>query len=166
MRVNRDVLYNTKRSNGLMDLALLTLSSTLAFAPAASNCSIFVQHPSYTLCNASCGHCFNAGGREGAVCSAGTQTGYLCPPSPEGEGKGAVLSAFACLDWSFGSKAMRAAEAAFAAEAHDSVYFGVGTFGTHDDEQMGLGACYRLTVDGVDRDIIAQSVNTGCTLHY
>ena len=60
---------------------------------------------------------------------------------------------------------MKKAERDFAekeslAEA-DKVYFGVGTFGTSDDAQQGLGACYRLSVEGVDRDLIVQSVNTG-----
>ena len=43
----------------------------------------------------------------------------------------------------------------------EDVFFGVGTFGTAADKQRGLGACYRLTVDGVTKDIIAQSINTG-----
>ena len=41
------------------------------------------------------------------------------------------------------------------------MFFGVGTYGTADDEQNGLGACYRLTAEGVAKDIIAQSINTG-----
>jgi hypothetical protein len=41
------------------------------------------------------------------------------------------------------------------------VYFGVGTYGRKDDDMHGLGMCVQLEVDGVDRDIIAQSINTG-----
>jgi len=65
------------------------------------------------------------------------------------------------MDWSFGSATMRKAEEAFNARAGESVYFGIGTYGTSADPQRGLGACYRLKVVGLDRDIIAQSVNTG-----
>ena len=53
-----------------------------------------------------------------------------------------------------------------------NVWFGVGTFGTSADAMQGLGACYRLVVretacydrmEGreLDRNVIAQSVNTG-----
>jgi len=57
---------------------------------------------------------------------------------------------------------MAAAESAFAARTGgDSVYFGVGTFGTSSDAQGGLGACYRVQVEGVDQDLIVQSINTG-----
>lgn len=107
-------------------------------------------------CAGGCGRCLNAGGRPGVKCKgAEGATGYLCPP----DGSGDV--AYACLDWTFGSAAMRAAEAAFAGEAGEAVYFGVGTYGTASDPQKGLGACYRMKVEGVDRDIIAQSINTG-----
>jgi hypothetical protein len=85
-------------------------------------------------------------------------TGYLCPPSPQGGD-----STFACIDWSFGSNAMRQAERSFAQQSGENVFFGVGTFGVdkESDPQQGLGACYRMTVEGVDKDIIAQSINTG-----
>lgn len=68
---------------------------------------------------------------------------------------------FACMDWTFGSSAMRMAEASFNKLNNEDVYFGVGTYGTAADPQDGLGACYRLRVKGVDKDIIAQSINTG-----
>ncbi|CAE7256970.1 ABHD10, partial [Symbiodinium sp. CCMP2456] len=55
---------------------------------------------------------------------------------------------------------MRSGEAQFQQQTGEKVYFGVGTYGTTTDPQRGLGACYRLKVEGVDRDIIAQSVNT------
>lgn len=90
---------------------------------------------------------------------AGGQTGYYCPPDPQDANGGDA--AFACMDWTFGSTALLAGEAAFRARTGDAVYLGVGTYGTSDDPQRGLGACFRLTVEGADRDIIAQSVNTG-----
>jgi len=89
--------------------------------------------------------CFNSGARAGVECSGGT--GYNCPAD----------NAYACMDWTFGSSAMRAAEAAHGGET----FFGVGTFGISSDPQRGLGACYRLKVAGVGKDIIAQSINTG-----
>jgi len=111
-------------------------------------------------CTSGCGRCFNAGARGGVMCNgAGGQTGYYCPADPSDAHGGDA--AFACIDWTFGSTAMRAAEASFNARASETVYLGVGTYGSSADEQRGLGACYRLTVEGVDRDIIAQSINTG-----
>merc|ERR1719229_665520 len=58
---------------------------------------------------------------------------------------------------------MRQAESAFAQQSGEDVFFGVGTFGVakEADPQQGLGACYRMTVEGVAKDIIAQSINTG-----
>lgn len=69
--------------------------------------------------------------------------------------------AFACMDWTFGSTSMRAAESSFLARTGNDVYFGVGTYGTSDDVQRGLGACYRMQVEGISKDLIVQSVNTG-----
>jgi len=68
---------------------------------------------------------------------------------------------FACMDWTFGSAAMRAAEISFNQNNGDDVRFGVGTFGTSDDPQRGLGNCYRVEVDGMDKPLILQSINTG-----
>ncbi|CAE7800392.1 Dnah7 [Symbiodinium sp. KB8] len=104
-----------------------------------------------------CGRCFNAGSRPGVMCASGGQSGYHCPAEPTGNGD----ATYACLDWTFGSAAMRSGEAQFQQQTGEKVYFGVGTYGTTTDPQRGLGACYRLKVEGVDRDIIAQSVNTG-----
>ena len=73
-----------------------------------------------------------------------------CPPTAQ------------CMDWTFGSSAMRRAEASYNGRSGSRpVYFGVGTYGTSDDAQQGLGACYRLSVAGVDRDLLLQSINTG-----
>lgn len=68
---------------------------------------------------------------------------------------------FACMDWTFGSVSMRAAETSFGKRTGEDVFFGVGTFGTGDDAQRGLGACYRIEVDGMDKDLLVQSINTG-----
>jgi len=65
------------------------------------------------------------------------------------------------MDWTAGSSAMLAAGAKLKARTGEDVWLGVGTFGTAADPQSGLGACYRLTVEGVQKDIIAQSINTG-----
>jgi hypothetical protein len=111
---------------------------------AAGNCSIYDQS-NYTLCSQNCGRCFNPGGRQGKLCPQGSTTGYLCQDP-----------AYACMDWTFGSKTLLAAEAAFGS----SVYFGVGSFGS-SDQMAGLGACFRMKVQGVDKDLIVQSINTG-----
>jgi hypothetical protein len=69
------------------------------------------------------------------------------------------------MDWTFGSQGMQQAEAAFKQRTGEDVYFGVGTFGTSDDVQRGLGACYRLQIGteggGVAKDLLLQSINTG-----
>lgn len=112
----------------------------------------------------SCARCFNPGARPGVMCkTGGGGVGYHCSAEPKGGND--VSATFACMDWTFGSNAMRSAEASFRAQAGQDVYFGVGTYGTSDDKQRGLGACYRLKVDGMDKDIIAQSINTGWDVH-
>lgn len=123
----------------------------------AAECSFYANDTVQNNCASDCGSCFNPGSRKGVKCNgAGSQTGYYCPA----DGDEGDLT-FACMDWTFGSSAMRAAETSFRKSSGENVFFGVGTFGTADDEQNGLGACYRLTVDGVAKDIIAQSINTG-----
>lgn len=132
----------------------------LLAATTAQNgsCAVYAKDSAHCQ-DTGCGACFNAGARPGALCDgAGGQTGYYCPAETETK-EGDIT--FACMDWTFGSSAMRVAEAKFAARTADDVFFGVGTYGTADDPLNGLAACYRLTVEGVDKDIIAQSVNTG-----
>jgi len=119
--------------------------SCLIYANKTDNCQIH------------CGSCFNPGARQGIICIA-PSTGYYCPaddPPPGGD------MAFACMDWTFGSTAMKKAEEAFNTRTNDNVYFGVGSYGTSSDPQRGLGACYRLTVDTLDRHLLVQSINTG-----
>merc|ERR1712070_367558 len=57
--------------------------------------------------------------------------------------------------------AMKEQQAAFQKRTGEDVFFGVGTFGTSDDAQRGLGSCFRVQVDGVAKDLLLQSVNTG-----
>jgi len=83
------------------------------------------------------------------MCDQSSNTGYLCQDP-----------AFACMDWTFGSTALQRAETDFNSKNGDSVYFGVGSFGS-SDQMAGLGACYRLKINGVDRPLIVQSINTG-----
>ena len=49
---------------------------------------------------------------------------------------------------------MNEQQAAFKKRTGDDVFFGVGTFGTADDAQQGLGSCFRLQVDGVGKDLL------------
>jgi len=55
---------------------------------------------------------------------------------------------------------MKNQEGKFNSRTGDDVYFGVGTYGS-DDQQKGLGMCVRMKIEGMDRDVIAQGVNTG-----
>merc|ERR1719329_1312520 len=105
----------------------------------------YAQGP-YAQCSDNCGSCFNAGGRPGVICQGGglSATGYLCPPDAQGGNM-----AFACMDWTFGSKTMQQQELSFAQRTGESVYFGVGSFGSHDP-QSGLGTCVRMTVEGLE----------------
>ena len=64
------------------------------------------------------------------------------------------------MDWTFQSKRMQNAEADFEKETGHSVYFGVGTNGTEQGPD-GLGKCFQLNVENVDKPIIVQAVNTG-----
>lgn len=92
------------------------------------------------------------------ICQGGNTaaTGYLCPPEP-----GVGDMAFACMDWTFGSTAMQAAELQFQNSSGYRVRFGVGTFGTADDPLKGIGNCYRISTNTTDVDLIVQSINTG-----
>lgn len=123
-----------------------------------ASCEAYSQG-TYSMCgDGACGNCFNSGARPGVLCQGGglSATGYLCPPDSQNGGD----MAFACLDWTFGSAAMRQQESLFSARTGESVYFGVGSFGS-DDPQSGLGTCVRMSVEGLKQDIIAQSINTG-----
>lgn len=125
----------------------------------SGDCSIFQKESEN--CDSDCGRCFNAGSRAGVMCN-GSGPGYYCPPdSPDADGD----MAFACMDWTFGSRAMQVAEAEFKQRTGNDVYFGVGTFGTSDDVIRGIGACYRMQIGseggGVAKDLLVQSINTG-----
>lgn len=122
---------------------------------AEGQCSVYDKGSGN--CAKGCGHCFNPGARPGRICQ-GSSTGYFCASDDPAAGSD---MAFACMDWTFGSTAMRKQESEFSSRTGQKVYFGVGTYGTSDDIQRGLGACYRLQVEGVDRDLLVQSINTG-----
>jgi len=132
------------------DLFLSKSMSQMA-APLPGKCTVY-QNAS-TNCENKCGSCFNPGSPSGFVIP-GAQTGYYAT-SDVGD-----MWVGACMDWSLGSNSMKKAETAFNTREKDSVYFGIGTYGT-SDAQRGLGACFRLKVDTTDRDLIVQSVNTG-----
>lgn len=143
-------------------LAAPALSQDLFMAPVnqmADTCSAVYKQNSDNCERSQCDRCWNKGARAGQFCK-GAHSGYYCPPDKPDDANSDM--AFACMDWTFGSGGMAAAESAFSARVGgDSVYFGVGTFGTSADAQNGLGACYRVQVEGVDRDLILQSINTG-----
>lgn len=120
-----------------------------ALADTPGNCDVYHSTSSPDNCKSNCGDCFNPGSRAGVLCT-GTTTGYYCPIATD-----APVSSFACMDWTFGSTSMRAAESAFNARSgNPAVYFGVGTYGTAADPQRGLGACYHLDVTGMDRPLL------------
>lgn len=48
---------------------------------------------------------------------------------------------------------MKAAEKDFNEEHQDDVWFGVGTYGSNDP-MRGLGNCYRMKAEGVEKDLI------------
>eukprot|EP01065_Artemidia_motanka_P030078 TRINITY_DN360_c0_g1_i2.p1 TRINITY_DN360_c0_g1~~TRINITY_DN360_c0_g1_i2.p1 ORF type:complete len:348 (+),score=92.98 TRINITY_DN360_c0_g1_i2:63-1106(+) len=138
-------------------VAGLAARSSFPGALTPGNCTFYQTNSTTSKCGSNCGDCFNPGARAGVMCKGqGSQTGYYCPSDVSSSG----MVTFACMDWTFGSQAMLRAEQSFNKRAGDNVYFGIGTFGT-SDAQRGLGACFRLKVDTVDREIIAQSVNTG-----
>lgn len=134
--------------------AIFSLSSSF-FLSSDSGCAVYDKGSGN--CANNCGNCFNPGSRPGGLCKAGTNSGYYCPPDPQ---SGSDI-AFACMDWTFGSTLMKKQESLFNARTGLNVYFGVGTYGTSSDPQRGLGACYRIVVDGLDRDLLVQSINTG-----
>jgi len=76
--------------------------------------------------------------------------GYYCPDENN----------FACLDWAFGSKSIKAAEEAFNSKNNENVKLGVGTYGS-SEPMKGLGMCVRIKHDMSDQELIVQSINTG-----
>jgi len=69
-----------------------------------------------------------------------------------------ACTAYQCVDWNVLSSAMQEREANFLIETGEKVYFGVGSYG-NDLSRAGL--CYRLTVNGIDRDLIVQVITEG-----
>lgn len=66
------------------------------------------------------------------------------------------------MDWSAGSSLWETQQAAYKARGGPDVIFGVGSF---DSGQENLGNCMMMTVQGVDRPVLAQVVNTGGDVH-
>ena len=65
---------------------------------------------------------------------------------------------YSCVDWLAGSAGMQQREASYLDRTGDSVYFGVGSYGS-DTTKAGL--CYRVTAATIDRDLIVQVVTQG-----
>ena len=142
---------------GRLSNVLAALMLAEAMAGRNGSCNVYANESSHCQ-DSNCGACFNAGSRPGKMCKgSGSQTGYYCPAETTETGD----ITFACLDWTFGSSAMRVAEASFKGRTGEDVFFGVGTYGTNADPLHGLAACYRLRVEGMEKEIIAQSINTG-----
>ncbi len=96
--------------------ALAPSSSSSSSVPPFDDASCLVYQNKSQNCEQNCGSCFNPGGRAGVICQ-GPSTGYYC--STDGPQGGLPNSmAYACMDWTFQSASMRAAEAAFNAEGH------------------------------------------------
>ncbi|CAM9465819.1 unnamed protein product [Ascophyllum nodosum] len=66
---------------------------------------------------------------------------------------------YMCVDWSVGSARMKAAQGQYSASNGDAVIFGMGSYGSQTDGNMGK--CYRFTLDTGAIDIIAQVTNFG-----
>lgn len=89
--------------------------------------------------------------------------GYNCDTASNAfGGKGdcctAEEHAYACVDWSVGSKLWTTQQAAYKTRTGEDVIFGVGTFGS---QKSDLGKCFRLEVEGLTSHLIVQSINTG-----
>eukprot|EP01038_Epipyxis_sp_PR26KG_P006407 gene6407-8818_t len=70
-----------------------------------------------------------------------------------------TCEAFSCIDWSMGSYNMKVKEADFKKQNAQNVYFAVGAIGDVTTSTDKAGFCYRLTIKGVNRDIIAQVID-------
>jgi len=98
------------------------------------------------------------------------QGGYFVSTDLPSSGGDPTEYAYMCMDWTFGSSRMTAAEEAYNAESGDSVYFGVGTDGCTQISNMG--GCYRITYGSPGagsaaepKDMIVQAVNSGSDVH-
>lgn len=68
-------------------------------------------------------------------------------------------NAYACIDWSVGSAAMKNAAAAYSQRTgYANAIFGVGSFG---GDKTNMGKCYKLNVVGVSTPLLVQVVNQG-----
>ena len=70
--------------------------------------------------------------------------------------------AYACMDWTVGSKAMEDAQDAYEAETGEAIFFGIGSFGP---DTAHLGKCYKVELDHTDRPLILQVLNSGADVN-
>ena len=66
--------------------------------------------------------------------------------------------AYQCIDWNVLSGGMQQREAIYKQQTNDNVYFGVGSYGA---DRSKAGLCYRITANGIDRDLIVQVITAG-----
>ena len=64
-----------------------------------------------------------------------------------------TCASYQCIDWTVGSTMNQAREKSFKQRTGVDVYFGVGSYG---NDQTRAGLCYRVTVTGVQTDLIVQ----------
>jgi len=139
-------------------LHILYIASYSRANYSSSSCEVYTNQTD-NCAQSNCGRCFNPGGRTGVMCLNSGGSGYYC--AADSPSYSDQVIAFACMDWTFGSQSLKKAEESFNSKQNENVYFGFGTFGTSSDLMRGLGICYRMSVEGVDKDLIVQSINTG-----
>ncbi len=65
-----------------------------------------------------------------------------------------TCASYQCIDWTVGSILNQQRESQYTqSTGGDVVYFGVGSYGNN---QARAGKCYRITANGVDRDLLVQ----------
>merc|ERR1719272_1050736 len=89
--------------------------------PDQGQCTVYSTGA--TNCDNDCGSCFNPGAPSGYM-MPGQQTGYYAPSDVSTD-----PWTGACMDWTFGSQRMLAAEQSFSDREGDEVFLGVGTYG-------------------------------------
>lgn len=68
-------------------------------------------------------------------------------------------NAYACIDWSVHSAAMKSAASAYSKRTGgEEVIFGVGSFG---GQNTNMGKCYKLNVVGISSPLLVQVINQG-----
>ena len=101
----------------------------------------------------------------GPLCCASTsyyRTNWqTCPNAADGSlsviSSCSSCAAYQCIDWTMGSQAMLQRQELYFNNSGDSVFFAVGSYGTDDSR---AGKCYRISSPSIDRDIIAQVLDS------